>query len=250
MSSNSSGPRRWSRWCSRGRRLACAPCSSTDGSQRAAAARPGHPALVTPDGHALLRAAARRARGPGAAELIGPRRGARQHASGSRSRPGSTSPARCMRACCSALPRCRSTRACRRPNGTQMLRCAATSSSRSRCRPRSPGVRAIAERTGRGRRAGERHDLDATALVMHTSGSSAAPKPVELTYGNLLWSALGSAVALGAPDERALAVRDAALPHGRPLDPRAQRDLRDHRRGPRAASSSTATLRRAARASA
>jgi O-succinylbenzoic acid--CoA ligase len=45
----------------------------------------------------------------------------------------------------------------------------------------------------------EHHDLDATALVMHTSGSSAAPKEVELTYGNLLWSALGSAVALGTP---------------------------------------------------
>ena len=41
------------------------------------------------------------------------------------------------------------------------------------------------------------HDLDATALVMHTSGTSAEPKEVELTYGNLLWSALGSAVALG-----------------------------------------------------
>ncbi len=42
---------------------------------------------------------------------------------------------------------------------------------------------------------------------MHTSGTSAAPKEVELTYGNLLWSALGSAVALGAPeDERWLCV--------------------------------------------
>jgi o-succinylbenzoate---CoA ligase len=41
------------------------------------------------------------------------------------------------------------------------------------------------------------HDLDATAVVIHTSGTSSAPKPVELTYGNLLWSALGSAVALG-----------------------------------------------------
>ncbi len=36
---------------------------------------------------------------------------------------------------------------------------------------------------------------------MHTSGTSAEPKEVELTYGNLLWSALGSAVALGAPAE-------------------------------------------------
>jgi o-succinylbenzoate---CoA ligase len=41
------------------------------------------------------------------------------------------------------------------------------------------------------------HDLDATAVVIYTSGTSAAPKPVELTYGNLLWGALGSAVALG-----------------------------------------------------
>jgi o-succinylbenzoate---CoA ligase len=49
----------------------------------------------------------------------------------------------------------------------------------------------------------DRHDLDAPALVVHTSGSAGAPKPVELTYGNWLWSALGSAVALGHdPDER------------------------------------------------
>jgi O-succinylbenzoic acid--CoA ligase len=41
------------------------------------------------------------------------------------------------------------------------------------------------------------YDLDATAVVIHTSGTSSAPKPIELTYGNLLWSALGSAVALG-----------------------------------------------------
>lgn len=48
-----------------------------------------------------------------------------------------------------------------------------------------------------------RHDLDAVALVIHTSGTTSTPKPVELTYGNLLWSALGSAVALGVdPNER------------------------------------------------
>ena len=47
------------------------------------------------------------------------------------------------------------------------------------------------------------HDLDATAVVIHTSGTTAAPRPVELTYGNFLWSALGSAVALGLdPRER------------------------------------------------
>jgi O-succinylbenzoic acid--CoA ligase len=41
-----------------------------------------------------------------------------------------------------------------------------------------------------------RHDLDAVAAIIHTSGTSAAPRPIELTYGNFLWSALGSAVAL------------------------------------------------------
>lgn len=47
------------------------------------------------------------------------------------------------------------------------------------------------------------HDLDAVAVVIHTSGTTSAPRPVELTYGNILWSALGSAVALGLdPAER------------------------------------------------
>jgi O-succinylbenzoic acid--CoA ligase len=50
---------------------------------------------------------------------------------------------------------------------------------------------------------GFRHDLDAVAAVIHTSGTTAAARPVELTYGNFLWSALGSAVALGLdPGER------------------------------------------------
>jgi O-succinylbenzoic acid--CoA ligase len=47
------------------------------------------------------------------------------------------------------------------------------------------------------------HDLDAVCAVIHTSGTTSAPRPVELTYGNFLWSALGSAVALGLdPQER------------------------------------------------
>ena len=47
------------------------------------------------------------------------------------------------------------------------------------------------------------HALDATAVVIHTSGTTSAPRPVELTYGNFLWSAFGSAVALGLdPHER------------------------------------------------
>jgi O-succinylbenzoic acid--CoA ligase len=45
--------------------------------------------------------------------------------------------------------------------------------------------------------------MDATATVMHTSGTTAAPRQVPLSYGNWLHSALGSAVALGLdPHER------------------------------------------------
>ncbi len=48
-----------------------------------------------------------------------------------------------------------------------------------------------------------RHDLDAIALIVHTSGTTAAPRPVQLSYANVLWSALGSGVALGVdPHER------------------------------------------------
>lgn len=47
------------------------------------------------------------------------------------------------------------------------------------------------------------HDLEAVAAVLHTSGTTSKPKRVELTFGNFLYSALGSAVALGAhPRER------------------------------------------------
>jgi O-succinylbenzoic acid--CoA ligase len=57
--------------------------------------------------------------------------------------------------------------------------------------------------TGADRYVAVRHDLNATAVVIHTSGTTSAPKPIELTYGNFLWSALGSAVALGLdPGER------------------------------------------------
>jgi len=47
------------------------------------------------------------------------------------------------------------------------------------------------------------HDLDAVCAIIYTSGTTSAPRPVELTYGNFLWSALGSGVALGVdPAER------------------------------------------------
>jgi o-succinylbenzoate---CoA ligase len=49
----------------------------------------------------------------------------------------------------------------------------------------------------------DRHDLDAVAAILHTSGTSGTSRPVELTYGNWLWNAIGSAVALGLdPQER------------------------------------------------
>ncbi|HVS28939.1 MAG TPA: o-succinylbenzoate--CoA ligase [Solirubrobacteraceae bacterium] len=48
-----------------------------------------------------------------------------------------------------------------------------------------------------------RHDPDAPAIVVHTSGTRGAPAPVALTYANWEASARGSAAALGHdPDER------------------------------------------------
>lgn len=65
------------------------------------------------------------------------------------------------------------------------------------------GAHGAASAPGDGEGLSRVHDLDAVAVVIHTSGTSSAPKPVELSYGNLLWSALGSAVALGLdPKER------------------------------------------------
>ena len=46
------------------------------------------------------------------------------------------------------------------------------------------------------------HDLDAPAFVLQTSGTSGTPKLVTLTFGNLLWSAIGSGAAIGVqPDD-------------------------------------------------
>jgi o-succinylbenzoate---CoA ligase len=46
-------------------------------------------------------------------------------------------------------------------------------------------------------------DLEETATEMYTSGTTADPKPVRLSYGNWLWNAVGSAIALGLdPAER------------------------------------------------
>jgi O-succinylbenzoic acid--CoA ligase len=42
-----------------------------------------------------------------------------------------------------------------------------------------------------------RFDTEAIHCVMHTSGTAGRPTPVELTYGNHLWSAVGSGVRVG-----------------------------------------------------
>ncbi|MFA4928166.1 MAG: AMP-binding protein [Patulibacter sp.] len=75
-------------------------------------------------------------------------------------------------------------------------------------RPADAGKPAFADgaESGSGRRETpllDTHDLDAPAVVVHTSGTSGAAKPIPLTYGNWLWSAIGSAATLGCPpDER------------------------------------------------
>jgi O-succinylbenzoic acid--CoA ligase len=49
----------------------------------------------------------------------------------------------------------------------------------------------------------ERIETEDIHCVIHTSGSGGRPKPVELTYGNQLWNAVGSGVRIGvAPTDR------------------------------------------------
>ena len=57
--------------------------------------------------------------------------------------------------------------------------------------------------TGRPFAAAGTHDLGDVAVLLQTSGTTGPGKLVEMTFGNLLWSALGSAAALGShPEER------------------------------------------------
>ncbi len=210
----------------------------------------------------LARAAARAARAHGArrrprgrwsyAQLARRRARRRARAGGARRRArGSAWRSRCpagleLRAGAARLPAARRGRRAGRP---------APGGRRARARRRRRrGARRRAARRRRrsataltsARRPGGVHDLDATAVVIHTSGTTAAPRPVELTYGNLLWSALGSAVALGLDPRGALAVRAAALARRRPLDPGALGDLRDDARSCTSASRPSACCARCA----
>ena len=148
-------------------------------------ADPDRPAVGAP----TLRAArcAGRARRPRALAARGVRAGRPGRAGAARRARRSAS--RCTAACCaarSAVPVDLRLGAAER---AAVRAGTAPSSSTSRC----------AGEGGRAPPARAAHDLDATAdRRAHLRARAGAPRPVELTYGNWLWSALGSAVALGA----------------------------------------------------
>ena len=171
--------------------------------------------------YAELHAAAR----AGAAELA--RRGAGAGARVAIALPAGLDFAQALHAClllgAVAVPR----RPASRRERARAHRCRRASCSSTSRWARAPRRRAT-------RAAGPRTTSTPPRVVIHTSGTTAAPRPVELTYGNFLWSALGSAVALGLDPARALAVRAAALARRRPLDPAALGDLRHDRRRARA----------------
>jgi acyl-CoA synthetase (AMP-forming)/AMP-acid ligase II len=164
--------------------LACGPWSSRDGSPRRERRAPRHRRCRRRRA-ALLRGAARR-RAPGAGELA-----ARGAGGDSRSRsrcPPGLAFAQALHAClllgAIAVP-------------VDLRSSPPSASSSPRCGGARRGASGHDPVRARVRRSPARHDLDATAVVIHTSGTTASPRPVELTYGNFLWSALGSAVALG-----------------------------------------------------
>ena len=148
---------------------------------RAAAQHPERIALEAPEGALTYAAAAR-----GGAD----RRRARRPGRARARRPAWTSRSRCTPACWRAPPRCRSTRGWGRP-------------SRRRCWPRRTLVVDGAAAARRRRGAAWRRATATRRSSCTRSGTTAAPRPVELSFGNVQANALGSAVALGLdPDER------------------------------------------------
>jgi o-succinylbenzoate---CoA ligase len=70
---------------------------------------------------------------------------------------------------------------------------------------RQSSARLVLESPVNGEPIDDAHDPEPSeiATLMFTSGTTAGPKPVELSYDNWLWNALGSALALGLdPQER------------------------------------------------
>ncbi len=85
------------------------------------------------------------------------------------------------------------------------------------------------------------HDMDEVCARVLTSGSTGTPHPVGLTYGNFLWSAVGSAFNIGVEPERPLALLPAPQPHLRPRDRRCARSSTAPPRSSTTASTSTAS---------
>ena len=169
---------------------------------------------------AHLRRAARR--GPRARA---PRLGAATAASGWRwrCRRGSSSWSRCTACCCAARWSCPIDLRLSEPERAVRLAGA-----------RARGGRAARQRLARSRRRRRPSTSTPRWPCSTPRGTTAAPKPVELTARNFLGQRAGVRGGARARPRRALALPDAAGPRRRPLDPDPQRDLRHHRRAPRA----------------
>ena len=181
-------------------RAAPAPCpraavSAADATRELARARRPRGARGSPRARRAGRATGSAIALPAGRGLL--RRAARLPAGSARSPSRST--------CACARPSARRSRAGRRWSSTS--RCARRPARRSRAPSSTTSTRRPSSSTRRARRG--------------------APRPVELTYGNWLWSALGSARRARRRPGRPLAVHAAAHARRRPVDPPAQRDLRD-----------------------
>ena len=157
---------------------------------RAAARRPEAVALETPDAAADLPRAA-----DGGHARRRPARAARRRAGRPRradaARRGATSSSPSTPACCCARPPCRSTRG------------SARASARSSLRGAEVVVSTPLAEDGGAPFSVREPDEDEVALVVHTSGTTRAPRPVELTFGNLAAHIRAAGAVLGTdPDER------------------------------------------------
>ena len=158
----------------------------------------------------------RRARG---AARLAPRRGA------GRPRRDRAAAGRGLRRRAARLPAARRAAPCRSTCGSA-ARARATCARRRRASSTTPLAEAAARRS-----TSPSHDVDDVALVVHTSGTTGAPEPVELTYGNSLCerARLGASRSGSTRDERWLCPL--------PLSPRRRAD------DPAALARSTATHR-------
>ena len=209
------------------RRLACAAWWSRHGSRAPRPARPARTALETPAGQLHLRASCSRARAPARGELPRAGRGAGRPRRDRAAAPGSPSRRRCTPACCSAPSRCPSTCASRAPSASAIAAGARRASSTSRCAARPRRDASAARRRGT--------TSTPTAVVIHTSGTTAAPRAgrADLRQLAVERARLGRRARRSTRDERWLCALPLSHVGGLSIL-RAQRDLRDDRRRARA----------------